>query len=93
MTVTVTDGFAQMAPAELEGLSDKHPKGQGFCGFSDPVSELCVSHACIPGNQETLAVPQIIGRPAVPDLLCWTLHAIGERGGDQSARVGSNAEA
>jgi hypothetical protein len=42
-----------VAAEEMEGLSDNLPKREVFCGFSDPFSGLCVSHACIPGKQET----------------------------------------
>src|SRR5712671_2532418 len=42
-----------VAAEEMEGFSDNLPKGEVFCGFPDPGSRSCVSHACIPGNQET----------------------------------------
>jgi len=45
-----------VAAEEMEGFSAKLPKREVFCGFSDPFSGLCVSHACIPGKQETRAV-------------------------------------
>jgi hypothetical protein len=41
-----------VAAEEMERLSDNLPKREVFCGFSDPFSGLCVSHACIPGKQE-----------------------------------------
>ena len=47
--------------AEREGFSDKLPKAQDFCAFPNPLSRSCVSQACIPGNQETRAVPQPVG--------------------------------
>ena len=45
-----------VAAEEMEGFSAKLPKREVFCGFSDPFSGLCVSHACIPGKQETRVV-------------------------------------
>src|ERR1700682_5079574 len=46
---------------ERDGFSDNLPKAEGFCGFPDPYSRSCVSHPCIPGNQENVTVPQPIG--------------------------------
>jgi len=50
--------------AEREGFSDNLPKGEVFCGFPDPFSGSCVSHACIPGNQENATVSSTYRRRA-----------------------------
>ena len=44
--------------AEWEGFSANVPKTQVLCGFPDPLSQSCVSHLCIPRNQENATVLQ-----------------------------------
>ena len=65
------------AAVEKEAFSASLSQIEGFCRFPDPFSEPCVSHACIPGNQENATVSQPIVLALADTAILFSL--LGER--------------